>query len=238
MPVRASWHSSSLCHHPPALSQHPNSPHPVPGWRLLRPLAEDTWGFCYSVSSPTNLLNPFSSPEPSQRNFPRDALCAAEPSAMPQYQGPQHQEGGQQLNDSCSEGMQFSPGPSCWAPQQADRRKAFCVPEGLELKTTGLHQSAPGPATFASAGVSLWKWRIKLIGGKKKKKNKRQPAARNIEKSNPCYSSKNSSEPWLGRAAFQPHPNHKAEKTSMGSSFWIIIIIIMTGFSSQDSDSL
>lgn len=58
-------------------------------------------------------------------------------------------------------------------------------------------------------------------------------------KGNPYYSSKNSREPWLGRAAFQPHPDHKAEKTSMGSSFWIIIIIIiMTGFSSQDSDSL
>lgn len=66
-----------------------------------------------------------------------------------------------------------------------------------------------------------------------------QPVARNIEKANPRYSSQNSSEPRPGRAAFQPHPNHKAEKTSMGSIFWIIIIIIiMTGFSFQDSDSL
>lgn len=65
-----------------------------------------------------------------------------------------------------------------------------------------------------------------------------QPVARSVMKGNPRCSSKNSGEPWLGRAAFQPHPDHKAEKTSMGSSFWIIIIIIMTGFSSQDSDSL
>lgn len=41
LPGRASWHSGSPCHHPPAFPQH-TSPAPVPGWWLLRPLAEDT----------------------------------------------------------------------------------------------------------------------------------------------------------------------------------------------------
>lgn len=111
------------------------------------------------------------------------------------------------------------------------RRKALPVPQGLETKATGLHQCTSGPATFMSAGVSLWKLHIKLM---EKKNNlllemERKPVHAIALKIQVSLG-------W-GGLHFNPTQIIKLRILEWALRFWIIIII-MTGFSSQDSVSL
>lgn len=117
----------------------------------------------------------------------------------------------------------------------------------LDWSTRAYEKSTPCPTRFGNksnrlAPVHPWTCYIHecwsfTVGTAYKAywKEKNQPVARNVEKASPCCSSQNSSEPQLGRAAFQLHSNHKAENTSMGFKildyYYYYDRVFLSGFS-------